>query len=303
MKYFIFLLLATATTFFVGCSGSDNKNKTELDQKFEVKVDNDEPDISNSQNNKRGEDVVFYNMFSPLDLDNIIDQKSSYFNSAYINSLNNITKYTLSHKIALNIGVYGADLSYLWMFEQTQQAMSYLSAIQLLTSKIGIPDKFVELTMQLAEKNADEMDSLIIIAKDAYYATDKYLKSSERESSAVLILLGGWIETLHIAVNMYNEPNSKLAAKIITQKYSLTSLITMIQNTQDDIVMSEYLLLMKKLNGGFKKLESQLDPKDIEIDTVNKRITIKETDNIKIDPKQFIEIKELTSQIRNHIIK
>ena len=77
----------------------------------------------------------------------------------------------------------------------------------------------------------------------------------------------------------------------------------MIQNCQNDIVMSEYLLLMKKLNGSFKKLESQLNPEDIVIDTINKRITIKDTDNVKIDPSQFTEIKELTSQIRNHIIK
>ncbi len=303
MKYLFFLLFLVTIAFFMGCSNSNNKNTADKEQKFDVSLDNNEIDTTSLPKDKRSEDVVFYNMFSPLDLDKVIDKKSSYYNSAYINSLDNITKYALSHKIALNIGIYGADLSYLWMFEQNQQAMSYLSAIQHLTSKIGIPNKFVELTMKLAESSADDMDSLIIIARDAYYATDKFLKGSERENSAVLILLGGWIETLHIAVNMYNEPNSKLAAKIITQKYSLASLITMIQNCQDDIVMSEYLLLMKKLNGSFKKLESQLNHEDIVIDTVNKRITIKDTDNVKIDPSQFTEIKGLTSQIRNHIIK
>ena len=303
MKNYIFTLSIISTIFFIGCSGSGNKNISEDAQELEVVLDTNGASISNLHKEDKGEDVVFYNMFSPMDLNKVIDSKSSYFNSAYLNSINSITKYTTSHKIALNIGVYGADLSYLWMFEQNQQALSYLSAIQHLTSRIGIPDNFVELTIQLAEENSGEMDSLIIIAREAYYATGKYLKGCDRESSAVLILLGGWIETLHIAINMYNEPNSKLAAKIITQKYSLASLITMIQNSQDDLIMSEYLLLMKKLNVAFKALELQLKPEDVEIDTVKKQISIKDSGNLKIDAKQFDEIRLLTSQIRNHIIE
>jgi hypothetical protein len=75
------------------------------------------------------------------------------------------------------------------------------------------------------------------------------------------------------------------------------------QNNQDEVVMSEYLLLMKKLNDSFKKLESQLKPDDIHIDTINRRISIKITDNIKLNPSQFAEIKVLTAQIRDHIIR
>lgn len=250
----------------------------------------------------KDEDIVFYNMFSPVDLTKIIDAKSAYFNSSHINSLNNITKYSSSHKIALNTGIYGADLSYLWMFQQTQQALSYLSAIQHLTSKLGIPDSFVQSTFKLAEASSDMQDSLITIVRNAYSDTDSYLKESDRESSAVLILLGGWIETLHIALNMYNNPNPAFASKIITQKYSLSSLITMVQNTQDDINMSEYLLLLKKLQNAFNSIEVQLKPNDIEIDTVNKRITIKDSSNLQIDPSQFDELRSITSRIRNHII-
>ena len=298
MKIYNYISLFTAIVLCLSCSN----NKSKENSKFDVDMNNAELNSNNSKADEKMEDVVFYNMFSPVDLNRVLEANSSYFNSAYINSLSNITRYASSHKIALNIGIYGADLSYLWMFEQTQQAMSYLSAIQHLSAKLGIPNNFVKFTIDAAEKSSGEMDSLILVARKAYYETDKYLKNNERENSAALVLLGGWIETLHIALSMYSEPNSKLASKIITQKYSLTSLINMVQNSSDDIVMSEYLLLMKKLNDAFAKVESKLKTEDIDIDTINKRITIKNSDNINIDPEEFAEIKDITSKIRDHII-
>jgi hypothetical protein len=291
------------TMVLFACTGSNNKDTSPKVDKFEVAVAEQEALKITTPEPTSNEDVVFYNLFSPLDMNKVIDQKSSYFNSAYVNSLNNITKYASSDKVALNIGIYGADLSYLWMFEQTQQAFSFFSAIQHLTTKLGIPQNFVQETFREAEMNSGNTDSLIITVRNAYGITDKYLKESDREGAAVLILLGGWIESMHIATNLYTEPNALLASKILTQKYSLNSLITIMQNNQDEVVMSEYLLLMKKLNDSFKKLESQLKPDDIHIDTINRRISIKITDNIKLNPSQFAEIKVLTAQIRDHIIR
>ncbi len=285
---------------FVGCSNSGNKTSKDTEKQIEDQVDASvNKDLLKED---KAEDVVFYNLFTPVDLDRVIDEKSSYFNAALINSLDNITKYSSSQKIALNIGVYGADLSYLWMFEQNQQAITYLSAIQHLTSRLGIPDNFVELTVKMAQQNSNNLDSLIIVARNAYENTDKYLKVNDRQSASALILLGGWIESLNIALNMYNHPNSKLAGKILSQKYSLTSLINMVQNSQDDLVMSEYLLLMKKLNDSFKVFESKLTPDDVEIDTINKRITIKDSSSITLNPEDLDNIKDLTAKIREHII-
>ncbi|MFA6402644.1 MAG: hypothetical protein WCX31_13650 [Salinivirgaceae bacterium] len=262
-----------------------------------------EEEISDVVVAKNQTDVVFYNLFSPMDLSNIIDNKSSYFNSSFINPINNITKYSDSYKVALNLGVYGADLSYLWAFEQTQQALSYISAIKHLTDKLGIPADFVDFTVSSAENSSNELDSLISLARDAYQATDRYLKGSERENAAALILLGGWVETLYIALNLYKEPNPALAGKIISQKYSLNSLILVIHNYQDDIKMTEYILLLKKLNEAFQKIESKLKPNDIQIDTIKKVISINETSNLQIEPAEFKELLEQVSRIRIHIIE
>lgn len=297
MKIKILIVLVIACALFSACS-NDKSKTTNDDKDIEVTLENDMVTL----NQKTEEDVVFYNLFSPVDLVKMLDVNSSYYNSAYINSLNNITKYASSQKVALNIGLYGADLAYLWMFEQTQQAMSYLSAIQHLTSKLGIPNTFVESTFKVAESSANQEDSLITIIRDAYSQTNRFLNESNRDNAAVLVLLGGWIETLYISLNMYTKPNSQFASKIITQKYSLMSLITMVQNTQDDIVMSEYLLLLKRMQDAFNEIEIELHPDDVEIDTINKSITIKGTDNMLLEPDKFKTLKILTKKIRTHII-
>jgi hypothetical protein len=235
-------------------------------------------------------------------VDRVIDEKNGHFNAEFLNSVNNATRYTDSYKMALNLGVYGADLSYLWIYDQTQQAFNYLATIQALTEKLGIPKDFVDFTLLSVEHNSDEIDTLKSIARDAYAATDRYLKGSERENAAVLILLGGWIESLHIALNLYQETDSKLAGKILTQKYSLNSLINMVQNQHDDLKMSEYLLLLKKLNDAFGSFESKLSPNDIEIDTVNKTIKIKEGTRLDIKPGAFAELKQQVETLRAHIV-
>ena len=59
------------------------------------------------------EDIIFYNIFTPTDMSNLINNYSSFYKSNLVNSINNVDKYTHSTSKALNIGVYGADLNYL----------------------------------------------------------------------------------------------------------------------------------------------------------------------------------------------
>lgn len=294
LKHLSLFLIALS---IVACSSSTKKNKQQIDSMLEPV----EEHFMNSESSD--EDVIFYNIFSPIDGHKAWKGKSSYYNSNLINPLNNITRYQNSQKVALNLGVYGADLSYLWMFNQNQQSLSYLMAVERLSANLGIPNEFVKLTAKTVENNNQNLDTMIQFGRRAYLLTDQYLKKSNRESSANLVLLGGWIESLYIATHMYAQPNEKLASKIASQKFSLNSLYNLLQNNQDDLITKEYLLLLGNLRKAFDKFEIKFQPNNISIDTVRKRITIKENEVIDLDPKHFKEIKHITSQIRKHIIE
>lgn len=284
-----------------GCNQNKSvkENETSIDKEMQI----DEGSIAFNPENYKKEEIIFYNLFSPVELTYLISKKESYYNSSLINSINNITKYSESTKVALNLGIYGADISYLWMFEQSQQSLSYRAAIQRLTDKLEIPRDFVNFTYSSAESNAQNFDSLVHIAKVSYLKTDEYLKRTGRNHSASFILLGGWIETLYIATQMYEHPDSKLMSKIAIQNFSLNSLIGILQQSQDNINVTEYLLLLKKLKQAFDELGIQYPPESLVIDTSTKHIKLKNPESLNIKVENLAEIRRITKQIREHIIR
>ncbi len=295
------LLFLFVIIFFAGCrSGNKTNNSHESDEQA---MEMEEGTITFEPTKYKPEDIVFYNLFSPVELTYLVEKKDSYFNSSLLNPLNNITKYNISTKIALNLGVYGADISYLWMFDQSQQSLSYRAAIQRLTDKLEIPREFVNLTYSSAESNSQNFDSLVCIARITYKETDKFLKENGQDRLASFVLLGGWIETLYIATQMYEKPDANLMGRIAIQKYSLNSLISLLQLSQDDLSISEYLLLLKKLKKVYDNIQVQFPPESLVIDTVAKHIRLNQNTSVTLKPSEFSDIRRITEQIRDHIIQ
>lgn len=282
------------TLSFIGCNGDKSKVVVKDNSDFE----NEKP----LPKNLADEDIIFYNIFTPSDMSNLINEFSSFYKSSLVNSLNNISKYTQSTNKALNIGVYGADLNYLWVFEQSQQASSYVVAIQTLSDQLGIPSNFVTLTADKAEMYAADVDSLKAIARSAYHDITKYLNESGRSNNAALVLLGGWIETLYIAINMYNQPDAKMISRIATQKFSLSIIINLLQNQQNDIDVASYLVMLRKLNRAFDEFVLKVPQGCLTIDTTNRRIIIKDNENLKFDADKINNIRQITNDIRNMIV-
>ena len=283
-----------------GCANSNSDSKS---TKIDHELSADEGVISFIPNDYKDEEIIFYNLFSPVELTYLVSKKEAYYNSSLINPINNITKYLSSDKIALNLGVYGADISYLWMFNQSQQSLSYRTAIIRLTDKLEIPREYVNIDFLTDDSNPQKFDSLVYIAKVSYLQTDKFLKKSDRDYSASLILLGGWIETLYIATQMYDKPGSKLMAKIALQEYSLNSLISLLQISQNNYDMSEYLLLLKKLKKAYTNLNVKFETESLLIDTTNKHIKLKQGSEFVFVEGDFAEIKRIAKQIRDYIIQ
>lgn len=298
----IFKILAVVVLIIamVACDNAAKKTKTQVDEHMDVEVNENE--VNFNPDDYQEEDIIFYNLFSPVDLTYLVSKQNAFYNSYLINPINNITKYTESYKIAINLGVYGADISYLWMFDQSQQALSYRSAIQRLTDKLEIPRDFVDFTYLRAENYQEQFDSLVYMARNSYSRADEYLKEADRESAAALILFGGWIETLYIATHMYDKPDQKLQSRIAIQKYSLNSLYNLMQAYQEDIQIREYLLLLNKLKKTYDQLDLVFQADQLVIDTAKKRISLKADAAFEMKAEDVAKIKSQTRQIREYLI-
>ena len=286
----------TALCLTIGLVGCHNANKANIadGDGFE----NEKP----LPKNLKDEDVIFYNIFTPSDMSNLINEYSSFYKSSLVNSLSNTSKYTQSTSKALNIGVYGADLNYLWVFEQNQQAASYVTNIQKLADQLGVPSNFIAEIAEQGESHSKDVDSLKAIARTAYKGLTGYLNDCGRGNSAALVLLGGWIETLYIAINMYSQPDAKMVSRIATQKFSLGIIINLLQNQQNDIDVASYLVMLRKLRRAFDEFVIRVPQGCMTIDTANKRIIIHDNGELKFDREQIKGIRQITNDIRSMMV-
>jgi hypothetical protein len=190
------------------------------------------------------------------------------FDISILNPVYNIQRYNSTGKIAVNLGIYGADMSFCHMFGQTQEAINYLSAISRLAHSMGISDRFISNAAMAHERMVYHPDSLFDLATNIYISADRQLLELDRAGAASLILAGGWIEALYIVGSFYDadKPEDALAEQILSQKYSLDRLIALLSNQQNDEVISKYLLLIKQLKHVYDRVDIMFEPEDLTID-------------------------------------
>ncbi len=299
MFKFINIAFAFLVLFILGCTNDkNNASKNNIDINLDSTIE-----LTLELSSELEEDIIFYNMLYPIDLGVLIDKRNSYYNSNLLNPLNNISKYNESSKMALALGVYGADLSYLWVFKQAQQALSYFTAIKQLAGDLGIPNEYVSISANKAEMYTDNIDTLVNIARKAYYDCDVYLIEQNQQDLAVLVLLGGWIETMHTAINLYTQPNNRMACKIISQKYSLTSLLNLLYEQPDNLYIANYSNKLAVLLEEFDRLQNNHFSDHLAIDTLNKTITFNASKKLDLNPEEFDILKEEIVELRKLIIQ
>ncbi|MCC7051452.1 MAG: hypothetical protein IT239_06730, partial [Bacteroidia bacterium] len=66
----------------------------------------------------------------PVEITSLIKESGVPFQAEILNATDNTSKYTINYYKALNLGVYGADLGYINLYEKTYQSLKYLDAVR-----------------------------------------------------------------------------------------------------------------------------------------------------------------------------
>ena len=141
------------------------------------------------------------------------------YSSELLNPTANVANYETKSKKALNLGVFGANLGYATIYDQTQDAISYMAVTKRLSSELGISNLFDEAMIERFEINLGDQDSLLALVSDAFKKADGFLKENKQNDLSVLILAGGWVETLHFATNLAGTTdNDEIRNRIGEQK-------------------------------------------------------------------------------------
>jgi hypothetical protein len=172
------------------------------------------------------------------------------YKPAFMNPVNGMSRYNQSNSKSLNLGVYGADLTYVISMGEFKEFASYIRTIKKLADELGVPTAFDEKTMDRYDQNKNNKDTIENIMYHSYNEIDRSLKSEDRIGMAALVVSGGWIESLYlttetIGTNDNNGSYTELYNLLQEQKKHLTNLINLLSDFKTEPFQSMVADLIK----------------------------------------------------------
>lgn len=179
--------------------------------------------------------LVMVNIPSPTLIMSSLSESNLKFDKSLLNPVTKATSYSTNYQLAINLGVYGADLGYVSVFNQSQDVIDYFNQVNSMAEKIGVSgvfdkDFFNDINANLG--NPDTLDALISLA---FQKMHDNLKTNDRLSTTAITITGGWIEGLHLALSSINSgtPNKTLINRIWNHIYSFKYVIQLLETFKD----------------------------------------------------------------------
>ena len=264
-------------------------------------VDLSNLDINNELNRAK---QVFYALPSPVETAHLIQSTGVSYNMDLANPTSNVDKYTSTAQKALNFGVYGADLSYASLFNQTQTAIQYMATAKKLADELGIFDFVQPDIANRIENNINDRDSLMEIITEGFTNANEYLNDAGRAEVAALIVAGGWIESLYLSTELAEMANNitRLIDLVIDQRYSLSILVKMLETYKNMSSVSEVYGWLTDLQKTFDRVKSM--PSEVKAETSKDgKTTLAASTDTFINEVLFSAICQKTDSIRTAVVK
>lgn len=241
---------------------------------------------------------------SPIQTAILLKESGIAFNKEILNPTSNVSKYTASTKKALNLGVYGADLGYVTIFEEPQSSIAYLAASKSIAGDLGIANIFNEALLARYEKNISNKDSLLVLVSDAFRAADRFLKENDQDDLGALILAGGWIETLYLTTKTTDIENNKLIKnRIGEQKITIENLIKLLLTLKENENIIKLVASLNELKDIYNDVEYNYEFKAPTTDAETKTTVINSVSSTNMTKEVLVKITEKVTSIRTSIIQ
>lgn len=285
------LLLSVVALLSPGCGPDENKDDADL------------PPVDSTQTTILNVNGEIFSIPSPIQTAFLIKNSGAAYSKDILNTPANSSAYSTNFSKALNLGIYGADLGYVTIYDQTQDAIGYLNAAKKLADELGVSGAFDASTIERFQKNLGNKDSMLVLVGVAYRSSDAYLKNNDRSDVSGLVLAGGWIESLYFATNVYKtKPNEDVKHRIAEQKSSLQSLIKLLTPYYSQPEYTEFIDNLNDLSTVFDGVEFQYKYEKPTTDADKKVTTINSKTEVKITPEQIESISQKVKTLRSQVV-
>ncbi len=181
------------------------------------------------------------------------------------NPVENTKKYFTSDAKAINMGVYGADLSYATLYNIQQSVLDYLSAIRSMSAELNMSQIYDETLYYRIKQNFDYKDKLVEVLSEAFDATYNYLSENEQQPLALLVVGGAWVEgmyiTTHVSGAAYNVAG--IAENLLEQKKSFELYLEITKPYINDPLIAGFVNKLDPIKQVYAGLGTSLTEKNI----------------------------------------
>ena len=251
-------------------------------------------------------DDIIENVSSPVEMASLLKDEGVKFNYKLLSPTDEADNYNSNFKQALNLGILGADLGYLNMYNKTTSVIDYITAIKSLSDNLMIGQFFDFATLKRLATNSENIDSLMYISVSSFDKMDSYLRETNRSNISTLLITGVWLEGLYLATQVAKDNNlEKVNERIGEQKMALNDILIIVNNYRSDKNFYKLSESLNKLKDAFKNVKITFEAGESEMKEVDGILTIVQNDKsiVTITDEDLNKIIETTKEVRNEIIK
>ncbi len=172
------------------------------------------------------------------------------------NDPDNVSNYVAVWQKAMNLGVYGADLSYSSTYNRQEETIQFMNASRTLIDDLNISTAFNQRMADRIEANLDNQDSLILIITESFWDTYNHLNKNGEEKTSLLVIAGSVIEGLHITSQLIisSEYNELLLEVFANQRDEVKKLVELMDAHAEDENVNRILPTLRYIDLFFDQL-------------------------------------------------
>jgi uncharacterized membrane-anchored protein YhcB (DUF1043 family) len=181
------------------------------------------------------------------------------------NPVANTRKYFSSTKRAINLGVFGADLSYVTLYNIQQEVINYLNAIRSLANELNMSKVYNEELYTKIKQNFDNRDELVKILTGSFNDTYAFLSENDQQPLALLVVGGAWVEgmylTTHVSEAAYQVAG--ISKVLLEQKKSFELYLDITKPYATDPSVGDFVKLLDPVKKVYEGLSTSLTEQNI----------------------------------------
>jgi hypothetical protein len=229
----------------------------------------------------------------------ILKQAGAQYNEELLNPTDNTTRYVTNRSMALNLGIYTTNLSYASLFDQTQATIQYMDAAKKMADGLGVLNAIDDQVIERLEANINNRDVIMDIISETIMTSSSFFEENDRQAMSAIVLVGGWIEGLHIATSLVEHDSSlndnELVSRVVDQKMTLNTVLKLLERNRQNDDVQEVLTQMYELEKIYNKIEVTSSKIETVTDEETNVTTLRSQKKTSMSEETF---KELTNQIK-----